>query len=191
MGMALAGALALALPAVAGQPGPDQKPKRPVVVELYTSQGCSSCPPADALLAQLAGRKDVVALSFPVTYWDMLGWRDTLASEANTKRQKEYAKELGRGGVYTPQIIVDGQKDLIGSREQAVQAAIAARLADAQGIPVELEGNRQQVKIAIGQAGDRGGREATIWLFRVLPQATVNIGDGENSGRTITYRNVV
>jgi hypothetical protein len=190
MGLALAGALAFALPVAAGQPVPDQKPKRPVVVELYTSQGCSSCPPADALLGQLAGRNDVVALSFPVTYWDMLGWRDTLASEANTKRQKEYAKELGRGGVYTPQMIIDGQKDVIGSREQAVQSAIA-HSAEPGGIPVGLDGNRQQVKIEIGQAADRAGQQATIWLFRVQPQATVIIGDGENNGRTITYRNVV
>jgi len=131
----------------------------------------------------------LVALSFPVTYWDMLGWRDTLASEANTKRQKEYAKQLGRGGVYTPQMIIDGMKDVIGSREQTVQSAIAA-LQDAAIVPVDLDGNHQQVKIEIGQAS-AGGREATIWLFRVQPQATVSIGDGENSGRTITYRNVV
>jgi hypothetical protein len=189
-GMALAGALLLALPAAAGQSAGDLKPKHPVVVELYTSQGCSSCPPADALLGQLAGRKDVVALSFPVTYWDMLGWRDTLASEANTKRQKQYAKELGRGGVYTPQIIIDGLKDVVGSREQAVQAAIVARLAEAGGVPVDLDGNRQQVRIEVGSA-PAAGREATIWLLRVLPQATVSIGDGENNGRTITYRNVV
>jgi hypothetical protein len=187
--MALAGAVTLVLPVAAGQPGADQKPKRTVVVELYTSQGCSSCPPADALLGQLAGRKDLVALSFPVTYWDMLGWRDTLASEANTKRQKQYAKELGRGGVYTPQMIIDGMKDVIGSREQTVQAAISA-LQDAAIVPVDLDGNHQQVKIEVGQAS-AGGREATIWLFRVQPQATVSIGDGENSGRTITYRNVV
>jgi hypothetical protein len=191
VGVALAGVLVLALPVSAGQPGTEQKAKRPVVVELYTSQGCSSCPPADALLGQLAARKDVVALSFPVTYWDMLGWRDTLASDGNTKRQKQYAKELGRGGVYTPQMIVDGLRDVIGSREQAVQSAIAARLADAQGIAVDLDGNRQQVRIEVGQATDRAAREATIWLFRVQPQATVSIGDGENSGRTITYRNVV
>src|SRR3954471_16694809 len=102
---------ALALPAVAGSP-PDSKTRRPVLVELYTSQGCSSCPPADALLGQLSTRRDVLAISLPVTYWDMLGWHDTLASETNTRRQKEYAKQLGRGGIYTPQMIVDGASDV-------------------------------------------------------------------------------
>ncbi len=102
---------------------------RPVVVELFTSQGCSSCPPADALLGKLARRPDVLAMSLPITYWDMLGWKDTLASEANTRRQKAYAAAMGHGGVYTPQIIVDGAIDVVGSRAAAVEAAIAQRRA--------------------------------------------------------------
>src|SRR6185312_10675383 len=106
--------------------------KRPVVVELYTSQGCSSCPPADAILAQLATRKDVIAMSLPITYWDMLGWKDTLASEADTKRQKAYAQAMWRGGVYTPQIIVDGVNDVVGGRDAQIEAMIAARWADEQ-----------------------------------------------------------
>src|SRR5436305_12749827 len=122
----------------------DAHAKRPIVVELYTAQGCSSCPPADALLGQLANRKDLLALSLPVTYWDMLGWRDTLASEANTKRQKAYSKELGRGGIYTPQMIIDGTTDVVGSREQNVAAAIAARASDMQNVPVQLDGDKQQ-----------------------------------------------
>ena len=186
-----AGALTvLAMPAIGGA-APDAKAKRPVVVELYTSQGCSSCPPADAILGQLSDRKDVLAVSLPVTYWDMLGWRDTLASETNTQRQKSYAKQLGRGGIYTPQMIVDGATDVIGSREQNVDAAIAARAADMQNIPVQLDGDKQQVRISVGSGTSRGGREATIWMFGILPQATVKIGDGENGGRTVTYHNVV
>jgi len=102
---------------------------RPVVVELFTSQGCSSCPPADALLGKLAQRPDVIAMSLPITYWDMLGWKDTLASEANTRRQKAYAAQMGHGGVYTPQIIVDGAIDVVGSRAAAVETAIAQRRA--------------------------------------------------------------
>jgi hypothetical protein len=172
--------------------GEQARAKRPVVVELYTSQGCSSCPPADAILGQLAGRKDLLAVSLPVTYWDMLGWRDTLASDGNTQRQKAYAKQLGHGGVYTPEIIVDGVTDVIGSREQTVQAAIAARESDMQAVPVQLAGNAQQVQIAIGAAPERTAtREATIWLLGLLPQASVSIGEGENRGHTITYRNVV
>jgi len=100
---------------------------RPVVVELFTSQGCNSCPPADFFLGKLAQRPDVLALTLPVTYWDMLGWKDSLASEANTRRQKEYAAAMGHGGVYTPQIIVDGVLDVVGSRVASVEAAIEAR----------------------------------------------------------------
>jgi hypothetical protein len=100
---------------------------RPVVVELYTSQGCNTCPPADALLGKLVHRSDVIALSLPITYWDMLGWKDTLASDANTRRQKAYAEAMGHGGVYTPQIIVDGVQDVVGSRASLVAAAIDSR----------------------------------------------------------------
>lgn len=170
---------------------PEAKAKRPVVVELYTSQGCSSCPPADALLGQLSTRKDVLAVSLPVTYWDMLGWRDTLASEANTLRQKAYSKQLGRGGIYTPQMIIDGATDVVGSREQTVQAAIAARASDMQIVPVELDGDKQQVHISVGSGAARAGHDATIWMFGILPQTTVKIGEGENGGRTVTYHNVV
>jgi hypothetical protein len=190
LGWSLAGLAAFCVPAFGG-PAPDAKAKRPVVVELYTSQGCSSCPPADALLGQLSTRRDVLAISLPVTYWDMLGWHDTLASETNTRRQKEYAKQLGRGGIYTPQIIVDGASDVIGSREQNVQAAIAARIDDMQNVSVQLAGDPQQIHISVGSGSGKPEREATIWMFGILPQATVKIGDGENGGRTITYHNVV
>lgn len=187
----LAASLALALPANAGHGASSIKPSRPVVVELFTSQGCDSCPPADALLAQLSSRRDLLALSLPVTYWDMMGWKDTLASDANTHRQKEYAQVMGRGGIYTPQIIVDGESDVVGSREQAVEVAINARMSDMQSVAVELTANRDLLHIAIGPAWDHGGHEATVWMFKILPQARVSIRNGENSGRTITYRNVV
>jgi hypothetical protein len=164
--------------------------KRPVVVELYTSQGCSSCPPADMLLGQLAARPDVLAMSLPITYWDMLGWKDTLASEENTRRQKAYAAALGKGAVYTPQIIVDGVTDVVGSRENSVKDDIVARLADMSAVPVSLNAMPGQVHVVVG-AGGKPGADATIWVFHILSQATVNIGDGENDGRKITYHNVV
>jgi hypothetical protein len=189
-GLGLLGLIGLALPSTAGHREAADG-KRPVVVELYTSQGCSSCPPADALLGQLSTRKDVLALSLPITYWDMLGWKDTLASENNTRRQKAYARVLGRGGVYTPQMIVDGLTDVIGSREPAVAAAIGARAADGQSVPVDLLASHQELHIAVGSAPDQSDHDATIWLFRVLPQASVRIGNGENGGRTVVYRNVV
>ncbi len=169
-------------------PQPPPGPPRPVLVELYTSQGCSSCVPADAFLGQLAERHDVIALSLPITYWDMLGWKDTLATPANTNRQKAYAEAMGRGGVYTPQMIVDGVNDLVGSHEQPIEAAIAAREADMQAIPVSVTTTAREVHIEVG-AGE--GSDATIWLFRVLPKATVSITGGENKGHTVTYRNVV
>jgi len=164
--------------------------KRPVVVELYTSQGCSSCPPADAILGQLSTRKDVIAMSLPITYWDMLGWKDTLASDADTKRQKAYAQAMWRGGVYTPQIIVDGVTDVVGGRDAQIESTIAARAADQQAVPVSVSADKRVVHVSIG-AAEVKDPNATIWLFVVQPQATVAITDGENKGHTYTYHNIV
>jgi hypothetical protein len=176
-------ALAAASKALAGE-------IRPIVVELFTSQGCSSCPPADAVLAKLADRKDVLAISLPVTYWDMFGWKDTLASAANTRRQKAYAASMGHGGVYTPQMIVDGATDVVGSRGGAVDAAIAARKADMIVVPVTVRASPDELHIAVG-GGATTSNSATIWLFQILGQASVRVGGGENAGRSLTYRNVV
>jgi hypothetical protein len=188
MFVAAAAALSVATIADAGSA------KRPVVVELYTSQGCSSCPPADAILAQLATRKDVIAMSLPITYWDMLGWKDTLASEADTKRQKAYAQAMWRGGVYTPQIIVDGVNDVVGGRDAQIESTIAARWADEQSVPVTVSASKAVLHVAVGASDQHDANTAngaTIWLFRVQPQATVTITGGENAGHTFTYRNVV
>ena len=178
---------ALAAPAQAGSPAQ----KRPVVVELYTSQGCSSCLPADALLAKLTKRPDVLPLSLSVTYWDMLGWKDTLASENNTRRQKSYAATMGHGAVYTPQMIVDGTADVVGSREGQVLSAIDARArdGDTDAVPIAVHETKDELHIGIGASQDRS--PATVWLFHIKSQATVAIGGGENDGRTMTYHNVV
>jgi hypothetical protein len=167
--------------------------RRPVVVELYTSQGCSSCLPADALLAKLTKRTDVLPMSFSVTYWDMLGWKDTLASETNTRRQKAYASIMGHSAVYTPQMIVDGAVDVVGSREASVLGAIDARLRDgwAEDVPVAVRETKDELHIGIGSSQDRGAPPATVWLFHLRNAATVAIGAGENGGRTMTYHNVV
>jgi len=130
--------------------------KRPVVVELFTSQGCSSCPPADELLGRLADRRSVLALSLPITYWDMLGWKDTLATSANTRRQKAYAAAMGHGGVYTPQMIVDGVSDVVGSREGDVEAAVARRQAE-----IEVSQARQEA-IAAAREAELAAREAAL-----------------------------
>ena len=189
----LAGGLAagLVLFAMSAGAGPG---RRPVVVELFTSQGCASCVPADALLAKLAKRPDVIPMSLSVTYWDMLGWKDTLASETNTRRQKAYAEVMGHSAVYTPQIIVDGMSDIVGSREQAVEASIDwhGHDRDADDVPISLQENAQALHIAIGGAPDRGAKSpATVWMFHLRSAATVSIGGGENDGRTMTYHNVV
>ena len=149
---------------------------RPVVVELFTSQGCSSCPPADALLAKLAERKDLIAMSLPITYWDMLGWRDTLANEDNTRRQKAYAAAMGRGGVYTPQIIVEGMADVVGSQSDAVLAAITeaerrlARDADAaDGLHSVL------VNASDSEIVQRGGRVSVQSKLRELSNVGIEL----------------
>ena len=173
---------------------------RPVVVELYTSQGCNSCPPADALLGKLAQRADVIAMSLPITYWDMLGWKDTLASEANTRRQKAYATTMGHGGVYTPQMIVDGVQDVVGSRVASVEAAIDARAQQLDSVaseahttdpvaPVSVSETGQELHISIGAAD--GTHNATVWMFHLRSAVNVAIKAGENEGRAITYHNVV
>ena len=161
----------------------------PVLVELYTSQGCSDCPPADEILAELAGRPDVVALSFPITYWDMLGWKDTLATEANTQRQKAYAAAMMRGGTYTPQMVVHGREDVVGNQRQIVLAAIrrAARAASAApAVAVNFSGGQ----LTVGISGEADG-EATLWVMRTLSRAKVSVGGGENKDRELVYTNVV
>jgi len=188
--LALPAAAALVICALSAEAG---SVKRPVVVELFTSQGCASCVPADALLAKLTKRPDVLPMSLSVTYWDMLGWKDTLASETNTRRQKAYAAAMGHSAVYTPQMIVDGTADVVGSREAQVQAAIDARVrdVDADAVPVALHETKDELHIAIGASSDKNAPPATIWMFHMRGAATVAIGGGENDGRTMTYHNVV
>ena len=157
---------------------------RPVVIELFQSQGCSSCPPALAVLAQEADRRDVIALNFAVTYWDQLGWKDQFARPEFTARQWDYARAGGRGNVQTPQLIVDGRAAVLGSRKAEVDAAIAA----AQGKPgPSLSVSGSQVAVGKGAAA-----RATVLLVDFDPRAVaVPIGTGENGGRTLVHRNIV
>ncbi len=120
----------------------------------------------------------------------MLGWKDTLASDACTRRQKSYSQEMKRGGVYTPEMVVDGVSDVVGGRDALVSAAITAREGDEESIPVAIATTKQTLHIAVG-ADDHADGSATIWLFRVQPWARVAVGGGENSGRTLTYTNIV
>jgi hypothetical protein len=165
-----------------------QQAARPVVVELFTSQGCSSCPAADKVVEGLAPRDDVIALSFNVDYWDYIGWKDTLASPDYTKRQYAYADAMGSRRVYTPQIVIDGVIDVVGSDKSGVERGIARRHDQPNTLLVTLAAAGDKVKLHIG-AGNAGG-PATIWLVQYDNARVVPIGRGENAGRTITYANV-
>ena len=128
-------------------------------------------------------------MSLPITYWDMLGWKDTLASESNTRRQKAYGAAMGRSGIYTPQMVIDGVTDIVGSREAQVDAAIANRAADMRDVPVSLTTTPGVLHVVVGPGATH--KDATVWLFQILGRANVHIGAGENEGRTMEYRNVV
>jgi hypothetical protein len=156
----------------------------PAVVELYQSQGCSSCPPADVVLNGIADRPDVLALSFAVTYWDDLGWKDTFASPAFTRRQWDYAHAGGRGNVATPQVIVNGRGVLTGNRRADVDAAIAQFDRGASGPSLTIAD--KSVSVGAGRGA------ATLWLVHYDPRTiAVPIRAGENGGRTIPHRNIV
>ena len=157
----------------------------PTVVELYESQGCSSCPPANAVLNNIAGRADLLALNFAVTYWDYLGWKDSFAQPAFTQRQRDYAEASGRNGLSTPQMIVNGRGVLVGSRQSEVETALAHFDRGATGPVIDVAANR--VTIAAAPRGN-----AIVWLVRYDPRTIeVPIRAGENGGRTLPHRNVV
>lgn len=163
------------------------------VVELFTSQGCSNCPPADELLVEYSQRPDIVALSFPVNYWDYLGWKDTLAHADFTARQKDYAHARNDRQVFTPQMIVNGKKSCIGSDRAQIESAIRMTLKDRAGLPVDLDLSEQNgtVTVTVTEVAEPVSREALVWVLPVLRSQTVPIERGENKGRTVTYANVV
>jgi len=158
------------------------------VLELFTSQGCSSCPPADKVIGEYAERGDVLALSFNVDYWDYLGWKDTLANSDNSERQRAYANARGDRQVYTPQIVVNGVEHVVGSNRSAVAAALKRD----SGLPVsiELAENDDSITVMVDRNGTEIGR-ATLWLVIYENKVTVPIERGENTGKKVTYTNVV
>jgi hypothetical protein len=193
----LVGACALAALIFSG-PSRAETSSEPVagnsVLELFTSQGCSSCPPADALLGELAEKPGIIALSYSVDYWNYLGWHDTLSSAANSDRQREYAKARGDGRVYTPQVVVDGLLHVIGSDEKAIEQAMkdaAKRLANVR-VPVSMHGEGDTLVITVGAAPEESyARSATVWLAIAKEKETVSVTRGENAGRTLSYHNPV
>jgi len=161
---------------------------RPIVVELFTSEGCSSCPPADAMLAELATRPDVLALSFHVDYWDRLGWKDPFSSPEATARQQRYARLLGIATVYTPQIVVDGRWEAVGSDPAAVEHALAKARQQRTQVPLALALYHGRARIGLGPGG---GAAAAVVLIGFDRRRVDAVERGENAGRTLTYVDVV
>jgi hypothetical protein len=176
--------------AAAGAATAQSKPA--VVVELYTSQGCSSCPPADEFMAQLVANPDVIALALHVDYWDYIGWKDDFADPAFTERQKEYARAIGSRTIYTPQMIVNGKDRIEGHNPEAVEALVRMHLEAPASASVMLQRDGDLLTIrATPSAGVTLQGPLTVNLVRYLPSETVTIERGENAGRTLTYHNVV
>jgi hypothetical protein len=158
------------------------------VIELFTSQGCSSCPPADRLFAKLARDPDVITLSLPVDYWDRLGWKDTLAKHAFTERQVAYSKVRGDGEVYTPQAVVNGTAHAVGSQRAAIDAGVAGTAASL-AVPVTATRAGDHVAVSVGAAAG-AAKAGTVVLVPYLGEREVRIGRGENARSTVTYTNI-
>jgi hypothetical protein len=185
-----AAAAFLALGVVPGLAGDVEQPVG--VVELFTSQGCSSCPPADEVLAELARSGEVVALGYHVDYWDYLGWKDTLGRSENTARQYDYGKSFGSRSVYTPQAVINGRRHVNGAKRQAVQAALAEMRTSGAGLTVDIDIQRSGDSILIDAHGAPDGRgSAHLVLVYFDPTRPIVIERGENKGRTIRYANPV
>ncbi len=178
----VAAAMMLASPVAAGE--------QPVVVELFTSQGCSSCPPADAFLHDLAARDDVLALALHVDYWDYIGWKDIFANPAYSQRQREYARAGGRRMVYTPQLVINGEDHVVGNRPMDVTDVIARHLSGEDTVVLTAARTDDNVSIS-AEALIAIDRPLIVQLVRYRPESTVEIKRGENAGRTLSYANVV
>jgi hypothetical protein len=157
------------------------------VVELYTSQGCSSCPAADKLLGELAQDSSIVALTLPVDYWDYLGWKDTLANPRHTARQRAYSHARGDREVYTPQVVVNGKLHVLGSDKTAIEQAIAKTKDQAMTVPVTLTATTDHLTVSIPEME---GAHGEVWLCALAKSIPVAIRRGENTGRKVVYSNV-
>jgi hypothetical protein len=172
--------------ALACEPAGAAENSRPAVVELYTSQGCSSCPPADSLLGVMSQRPNVLALAFHVDYWNDLGWTDPYSLRDAVIRQSAYSKARGKASVYTPQVIVDGRDEYLGSDQKSIERAVAELRT---GVPVTLDVADRNLVIALGGAQCLAPSDVIAITF--LRKATSKIGRGENSGRTLEEFNIV
>jgi len=166
-----------------------------IVLELFTSQGCSSCPRADALFPYFIGRKDVIALSMSVDYWDYIGWRDTLARPVFTARQRSYGNRIGDGIIYTPEIVVDGRAHFNGSDKRAINKMIERRkkaLAGQPRVSLDVTTHNDMLHVSVGaKTSGMDVDKATVWMALFSKKKSVKITRGENSGRSLSYHNVV
>ena len=157
------------------------------VLELFTSQGCASCPPADALLKTIESRPDVIALAYHVDYWDYIGWTDTFGAKANTDRQRAYATAWNSSQIYTPELVVNGMKNVVGSRQGDVESALSQA---ALPIPVALKTDADGM-LNVDIAGKAGASGASVWLVTYIDKAEVTVERGENAGHKLDYTQVV
>ena len=162
----------------------------PVVVELFTSQGCSSCPPADKILAEIANREDIIALALHVDYWDYIGWKDIFANPAFTQRQRAYAQAAGARSIYTPQMVVGGRDHVVGTKPMKLAEFIEAHAEAPDAVSVDLSRSGDRLKVEVRATGDVPGG-MVVQLVTYTPNATVEIKRGENAGRTLSYHNIV
>ncbi len=164
------------------------------VVELFTSQGCSSCPPADKIIGELANDPSVIALSMPIDYWDYLGWKDTLADARFSARQRAYSRVRGDREVYTPQVVVNGSVHVIGGDRAGIENAIGEtdRADGVMSLPVTMTQSDDHLTVSV-TASNKGPvlRHGEVWICSISRAIPISIGRGENHGRELTYYNVV
>src|SRR5580704_9265238 len=163
------------------------------VIELFTSQGCSSCPPADKIIGELAKDPSVIALSMPIDYWDYLGWKDTLADARFSARQKAYSQVRGDRDVYTPQVVVNGSAHVVGSDLAGIESAIADtdKAEGVMSVPVSMTLAGKQINVSVAASKAPAAGHGEVWIGSVSKAVPISIGRGENRGREVTYHNVV
>jgi len=163
------------------------------VVELFTSQGCSSCPPADKLIGELSKDPSVIALSLPIDYWDYLGWKDTLADSRFSARQKAYSQVRGDRDVYTPQVVINGSVHVVGSDRSLIEDAIGetGKTDGVMSVPVSMTLSGKQINVSVAASKALTAVHGEVWICSVSKEIPISIGRGENRGREITYHNVV
>jgi hypothetical protein len=164
------------------------------VVELFTSQGCSSCPPADKIIGELAKDPSIIAMSMPIDYWDYLGWKDTLADSRFSARQKAYSRMRGDRDVYTPQAVINGSLHVIGSDRESIENAIHATREEGgvMSIPVTMTQSGKQLTVSVAASSKAPvAQHGEVWICSISKAVPISIGRGENRGQEITYHNVV